>query len=483
MLRIVVLTSRESFIWYSMQEVIPYIEACWEGMSSEDYEVVTFNIDSLSVAELTPKLIGADRVVITCFNYRMCKVVQYIREILRLNINFLIHVHNLSTIAFWPYRYFASSEVFLRSDIFITSCYNDKKVLQKVFQNPEIHVIPYFAKNVLPSAKETLQTPQNIVYFGRISAQKNLHNLILGYSILKHKFGDQVPPLILFGKEDHVGSPNMNIRSETYLEFLQSLCSKLKISGSVFFKGHVDRQLIDDFLNDKANLFVSPSLHSEESFGVAAMQSILARNRALLSDWGVHSDFKAHFPNQVDLIPVSESDFGPSISADNIANAMWKCLSIPEAKISFETDPYYSSTYYLTEQKKAVSVEYNASPLHYTPLADQVYETKMDYTTSSTQIFSNFQDPLFHQIAKFYIGDTEAPDFPADHYNYSAVPWMTYADEIFMIDDPQKGPLLIQNDLEDIKNYKVQISESLSVSISTRICEKLFKCGYINRLS
>lgn len=482
MLRIVVLTSRESFIWYSMQEVIPYIEACWESMSSEDYEVVTFNIDSLSVAELTPKLIGADRVVITCFNYRMCKVVQYIREILRLNINFLIHTHNLSTIAFWPYRYFASSEIFLKSDVFITSCYNDKKILQKVFQDPVIHVIPFFTKNTLSSAKASLQKPQNIVYFGRISAQKNLHNLIFAYSMLKQKYGEDVPPLILFGKEDHVGAPNMNIRCENYLEFLQSICTKLKISSSVFFKGHVDRQLIDDFLNDKSNLFVSPSLHSEENFGVAAMQSILARNRALLSDWGVHSDFKVHFPEQVDLIPVSESEYGPSISADNIAHAIWKCLNLPEATIPFQIDPYYSSQYYLDEQKKAVAIEYTSSPLAYTALADQVYEAKMDFTTSSTQIFSNFQDPLFHQIAKFYIGNTAAPDFPSDHYAYSAVPWLTYADEIFMIDDPQKGPLLIQNDQEDNKNYEVQVNEHLSVHVSGRICEKLFKCGYINRL-
>lgn len=482
MLRIVVLTSRESFVWYSMQEIIPYIETCWEGMSSEDFEVITINIDSLSVAELTPKLIGADRVVITCFNYRMCKVVQYIREILKLNINFLIHVHNLSTITFWPYRYFASSEVFLKSDVFITSCQNDKKVLQRVFQNPIIHVIPFFAKNVLPSTKESLTKPQNIVYFGRISPQKNLHSLLLAYSFLKKKHPDQVPALILFGKEDHVGAPNMNIRNEAYLDFLKSLCEKLQIASSVFFKGHVDRQLIDDFLAEKSNLFVSPSLHSEENFGVAALQAILARNKAVLSDWGVQSDFKTHFSSLVELIPVSESDYGPSVSADSIAAAMWKSLNEPEQLLQFQLDPYYSSDYYLEEQKKAVAIEYNATPLMYTHLSDQVYEAKMDYTTSSTQIFSGFQDPLFHQIAKFYIGETSPPEFDGAHYSYDAVPWMNYADEIFMVDDPQKGPLLIQNDHEDIKNYNIQIGEHLGVRVSARLCENLFHCGYINKL-
>ncbi len=482
MLRIVILTSRESFIWNSMQEVIPYIEECWQGMASDEYEIITINIDALSVAELTPKLIGADRVVITCFNYRMCKVVQYIREILQLNINFLIHVHNLSSIAFWPYRYFASSEVFLKSDVFIASCQNDKKVLQKIFHNPVVHVIPFFSKNSVQSAKESLQRPQNIVYFGRISAQKNLHNLILAYSILKKKYGDQIPPLIFFGKEDHVGSPNMNIRCENYLDFLQTICKKLKISSFVFFKGHVDRQLIDDFLNEKANLFVSPSLHSEENFGVAAMQSILSRNRALLSDWGVHSDFKNYFSELVELVPVSESEYGPSISADNIAIGIWKSLNFSETAFPLKVDSYYSSEYYLQEQKLAVSVAYDPTPLSYTELANQIYEAKMDFTSSQTQIFSNFQDRIFHQIAKFYIGHSETVEFSTDKYNYFAVPWMTYADEIFMIDDPQKGPLLIQNDQEDIKNYLIQIDDQLSVRVSKRICEKLFTCGYINRL-
>lgn len=482
MLRIVILTSRENFVSYSLQEIIPYIESCWQSMPSDDFEVVTFNIDSLSVAELTPKLIGADRVVITCFNYRMCKVAQYIREILRLNLNFIIHAHNLSKIAFWPYRYFASSELFVKSDVFITSCYNDKKVLQTIFQNPNVQVIPFFTKNFSRSNKNILERVQNIVYFGRISPQKNLHNLLLAYSFLKQKYGDEVPSLILFGKEDHLGSPNMGIRNESYLEFLQTLCEKLQISSSVFFKGHVDRELIDDFLNLKSNLFVSPSLFSEENFGVAALQSILSHNRTLLSDWGVHSDFKIYFSELVELMPVSDSAYGPSLSAGSIAAAIWNFLIQPPVPFDLKLDSYYSSEYYLDQQKKAVSVEFDSTPLAYSPFSDQVYEAKMEYTNSSTQIFSGFNDPLFQKIAKLYIGQTQAPDFRTDTYEYLAVPWMNYADEIFMVDDPQKGPLLIQNDQDSNKNYRIKISGHMDIRVSESVCEKLFRCGYINKV-
>lgn len=481
MIRVVVLTSRENFVWYSMQEIIPYIESCWEKMNSDEFEVVTFNIDSLSLAELTPKLIGADRLVITCFNYRMCKVMQYIREILKLNLNFVVHVHNLSTIAFWPYRYFSSSDLFFKSDVFITSCQNDKKVLETIFEGPNIHVIPFFIKHEIRSIKEVLEKPRNIVYVGRISPQKNLHNLLLAYSFLKNKFEDQIPSLILFGKEDHLGSPNMNIRNESYLEFLQSLAEKLNITSSVFFKGHIDRDLIEDFLRQRSNLFVSASLHSDENFGMAALQSILAKNRTLLSDWGGHSDFKKYFSSFVDLMPVSESDFGPSLNADTIAASIWTCLSKGEEPIEFKIDNYYSESFYIEEQKRAVSKDFDSSALMYSTLANQVYEAKMDYTTSSTQIFLGFQDPLFHQISKFYIGETSQPHSSTKDLEYFAVPWMTYTDEIFMVDDPHKGPLLIQNDKAEVQDFQIKINDTLTVKVSQSICEKLFRCGYINK--
>lgn len=479
MLRVIVLTSRENFVRYSMQEIIPYIESTWADLNSEDYDVVTFNIDTLSLSELTPKLIGADRVVATCFNYRMCKVMQYIREILQLNINFFIHAHHLSTIAFWPYRYFSSSEIFCKSDVFITSCENDKKVLEQVFQNPIVHVIPFFIKGPIRIEKECIQPPRNIVYVGRISPQKNLHNILLAYSYVKKQITD-MPALILFGTEDHLGSPNMNIRNENYLQFLSDLCEKLDIKPNVFFKGHVDRELVDDFLFQKSNLFISASLHSDENFGISALQAILARNQTLLSDWGGHSDFKRHFPELVDVMPVVLSEYGPTLSAGTIAEHLLKALKSPVSLTNFDIPEYYQSSYYLNEQKKALQHEFSKSPLYFSSLANRIYEAKMDYTTSSTQIFSSFSDPLFKEISQYYAGPAQPIEFPENHFHFQAVPWLTYADEIFMIDDPHKGPLMIQNDQDDLKPYHLAISQQ-TLPISTRICQKLFLCGYINK--
>ena len=479
--RVVVLTSRENFVWYSMQEIIPYVESSWQNMNSRDCEVLLFNIDTMSLAELTPKLIGADRLVVTCFNYRMCKVIQYIREILKLNLSFIIHVHNLSTITFWPYRYFTSSEIFIRSDVFITSCLNDKKVLEKVFKDPIIHVIPFFITSAPISKKEVLEKPKNIVYIGRLSPQKNLHNLILGYSFLKKTYGDEIPSLILFGKEDHLGCPNMNIRNDFYLDFLNDLCAKLELSSHVYFKGHVDRVLIDDFLNDKTSIFVSASLHSDENFGMSALQSLITRNRTVLSDWGGHSDFKEHFNQLVTLMPVMLAEFGPALSADTIATCLYQAMTASNQILETEIPKYYLKDYFTEELEGALSHEFNQGPLEYSEISNKVYEAKLDYTTSSTQIFSGFKDPLFLELSKDYIGK-ETPFSNENFFEYKAVTWMTYADDIFMINDPQKGTHQISNKQQPDSEYTIYINDSMHVKTSKEIFQLLHKNAFINRL-
>lgn len=484
MTKIIVLTSRENFVWHSMQEIIPYIESTWQNMTSSEFKVEVLNIDVLSLSELTPRLISADKLVITCFNYRMCKVMQYIREILRLNLGFVIHVHNLATIAFWPYRYFASSEMFTKSDVFITSSNNDKKTLEKIFVRPLVHVIPFFVQQPLAVlSKTTLNQPQNIVYIGRISPQKNLHNLILAYSLLKKNYSAEIPPLVLFGKEDHLGCPNMNFRNDNYLYFLQQLTSELGLSGDIFFKGHVDRELIDSFLKEKSNLIVSVSLHSDENFGMAVLQGLISGNKAVLSDWGGHSDFKNYFDNLVELMPITLSEYGPALSAEVIAQALFEAVSKDSTNLNLKIDSYYQKAYYLNEQKNAVAHNFLPIPLRYSELADHIYEAKLDFTTSSTQIFSAFNDRLFLEISKYYVGEKIAVSFSPMTNEYFSVPWMKFHENNFIISDPHKGQIVIPNDSGIVKKFICNFRDKTSLAISKETCERLFKNGFINRLN
>lgn len=484
MKRIIVLTSHENFALYSMQEIVPYLEASWQNIVDDSHEVILLNIDVLSLAEITPKLIGADRLVISCFNYRMCKVMQYIREILKLNLSFIIHVHNLATIGFWPYRYFGSSDLFVRSDVFITSCQSDSKLLQQVLRGPTSYIVPLDTQFEIKSDKTSYAHPQNLIYVGKISPQKNLHNLLLGYALLKKQVQKSLPPLLLFGDEDHLGSPNMGIRNENYLSFLKNLTKILNIEAEVQFHEAAEPDVINDVLKNQSNIFVSPSLKSDENFGIFALHALICKNKALLSDWGGHPDLKSDFPESIQLMPVTLSEYGPTLSAEVISNGLMRILTNWSEHMNFNAGSYYSKDYYNSALRVTLVHEFDEKRLLFSELANKIYEVKMDYTTSPTRIFSNFTDPLFHEISKSYIGTTSSIPFPTtENIRFYGVPWLTFADEVFMVDDPQKGPLLIASEATGDKTDAISLATGPEVWVSRKTSHQLFTAGYINQIN
>src|SRR3954462_3763771 len=71
----VVLTSRENFVWLSMQEIVPLIESCWLGSARKGrHQVIVLDVDRLSIPELLPELMSADNVVFTCFTVRLARI-------------------------------------------------------------------------------------------------------------------------------------------------------------------------------------------------------------------------------------------------------------------------------------------------------------------------------------------------------------------------------------------------------------------------
>lgn len=479
MTRIVVLTSRENFAYYGTLEMLTSLEATWQNRADHHYEILIFNIDTMTLAELTPKLIGAEKLVVTCFNYRMCKVVQYIREILKLNLSFVIYVQNLATIAFWPYRYFASSELFFESDVFVASCKSDQLVLEAVFKNPIVHVLPFPGPALSQNKDKVLQKTQSILYIGRLTPQKNLHNLILAYSLLKKSSSEKIPPLIFFGKEDALGSPNMNLRFDFYLDFLKDLCAKLGIQDDVYFKGYIDDVLINDLLTRATSLFISPSLQSDENFSRTALRALVGHNQTILSGWGGYNDLENHFAEKIEFLPVTLAEYGPTISAGTIAQAITKCLDQNFNLPQFDLPTFYHESHYNKELENVLDHEFSAAPLRFTELADKIYEAKMDFSTSSTQIFSAFNDPLFLDMSRFYLRNQDSFTEVTEP-EYLGVPWMAYENETFVIKDPHKGQIRIANQISSQAAHTIVLSDLSKVPTDKKICALLFRNGFIN---
>jgi hypothetical protein len=252
----------------------------------------------------------------------------------------------------------------------------------------------------------------------------------------------------------------------------------LYINDSVFFKGHVSPESIENFLTEKSSLVVSPSLHSDENSATQVLQGLLSVNRALLSDWGVHSDLKIYHPQLIDLMPITVSEFGPALSAHTIADALDKNLQRLGEPYSPQIDSYYQQAYFLNEQKNALSHNHIPIYLKFSDLANGIYEAKLDFTTSSTQIYSGYNDTNFIQMSQDYIGNLVPSEMHTGPFD--AVPWMTFQDNIFSIDDPHKGIIKIKNELGNDNNFHIIFEKSVEIGVTKEIAERLFNNGFIN---
>ena len=495
-MKIVVLTSKENFIWHSMQEIIPYIEYSWEQMPQDQFSVVKLNIDSLPYSELIKEILTASCIVMTCFNYKIITFLKTVRLTLEIKIPWIIYVHNMSTIAFWPFRYFGAEHLLQTNDHFITSCENDLQTLKSIFIHPQATVIPFSKINLQHTLK--IKKPKkefnSLVYVGRISPQKNLHQLFLAYFLVNKLI--PLPPLVLFGKEDHLGCPNMGIENHNYYSQLLNLSRALNLEKNIIFKGHVDRNEIENYLSSEYHLCVSPSLHSDENFGMAIFTSLILNNFALISNWGGHADFKKKFFNQVELLPINNSALGPTLSANTIAQHLLHILkqqnkNVDHLNYEISIDLFYTLNFALNKQQQVIkSLSPAFSQLQYSQLANKIFGKKTSLNSISTekqklknsnmQIFESFADSNFNKISTHY---TDKFSVPCLNHSvaYVGVPWLTYnslTDE-FLVDDPHKGPQIFINRSQSKNKFILIFNSTLLVYLSQELHQTLFENGYL----
>lgn len=432
-MKTLVLSSSENFVWHSMQEIIPYIESKW-ALVGQTSDVATLNVDECSLTEVVAQALKSQNIVLTCFNHKICKIASYLRFKMGLEINFIVYVHNMATIAFWPFREWGNCDFFKKSDLFVTSCQNDETTLNAIFNSPNILQLPFcYRENSVAFLNKSFLRPDALIYVGRISAQKNLHNLILGYAIASKK--QVLPELHLFGKDDGLGSPNMAIQQQNHFEFLTRLTKDLNLTDKIKFHGHVDRSQINKFLAEKSCVGVSASLHSDENFGMAVFQQLLHGNRVLISDWGGHSDFAGYFPGRVDYITVQNSDFGPAVSADAVADGLLRALQ-PSETSNIILPEIFELRYQAQKCLHNVSPSYNSEVLNFSDLANRIFEQKKQFP-HPTKIFSGYNDPLFIQVSNCYVGKSKH----SFHQGNTPVPWALLQQNIFRIEDPHKGTI------------------------------------------
>ena len=429
-----VLTSRENFVWHSMQEIIPMIESRWLDSAREGTHIVgLINVDETSLPEIARAALGADQIVLTCFTSKLIRAAQILRRDLALEARYFIYLHNQATIGCWPYHAWGLGEVLGTQDIFISSCARDVETFRHSFENARVVEIPFtLPETSLPSAPAR-RTRRPFVYVGRISAQKNIHGLIQSFALLA---GDT--ELLIFGKEDDLGSPNMGIRDKGYLKTLQELASDLSVAQRVRFLGHLSRERLQEELYSHEHIFVSSSLHSDENFGMAAFRSLTLGQIAVLSDWGGHAALKQAFPGQVFSVEVSTSRRGPWVPIHAFAQGMEESQKSP-SRAALIPQKFSPESISETLLSLALSpVQFAPEPLRPTSLAKCLIEKQRRYTLAQqpTRIFDSYEDM---NVEPFFQGYGMRKSIPAMPSKARLVPWAKPKGAALEVRDPHRG--------------------------------------------
>jgi glycosyltransferase involved in cell wall biosynthesis len=343
-IRTTILTTNQTLSWLSVDEVLPLIVRSWQATECEGHSVSVLAVDRTNLTRILKKAIESDNIVFSCYTPKIYKLARVLRFEMRLNVRFIVHLFNHSTIACWPMRFYGGENLFRKSDLFITTCRNDRNCLKISYPDARVSIIPFpLVRSLTPARAKQIQKIIPFIYFGRLSSQKQVHLLLFSFFLLKKKYPNLSWTLKLIGKEDHLGSPNMGLPETRYLGRLKQLVRKLKITQHVEFLGFKSREQINKILSKNKHIFTSASLHSDENYGNSAFQALAKGHLAVLSNWGGHSDFKIHFGKQVFLCPVSKTLNGPVIQASQFCFHLVSASKKYANEVGSEIPRYYDS--------------------------------------------------------------------------------------------------------------------------------------------
>ena len=335
------------------------------------------------------------------------------------------------------------------------TCEGDIKLTRLVF--PKIQITKHPFLNFREIKKSTI-TPSNtnmkLVYIGRISEQKSLHTLICSLYLLKNNLEKMNVALDIFGGEDNLGSPNMGKESTQYLDFLKKLIEELKITHLVNFKGFVSRGEIDKYLGLNDVIFIAPSLHSDENFGMSPFNILKAGGRCVLTPWGGFAEFKEHFKEQVHYVDIYEGEYGPYLCPKNISKKLLQCIS---TNIIEKTKPDYYSYALLKDKIRSYAMSEKDNELqasHPTELALSLIEERKRYLLKEdkakrnygAKIYSDYRDK---KAQKFLNGYAKLSKRFLSEGEVLLLPWIKIEKNKILIKDPRLGDLCVARENEN----------------------------------
>ena len=469
---VILLQSLQNDSWVSLEETKKSIEHFWkEYCSLSQLNLVIINIDHKNPKSELKELLNAQLIVVGSFNKSMAEWLYQIRVGFNIDCPLAIYSYHLASVALAPLYHFKILENLTNKDFIIVNCEGDVKILEHALPNLKCIKIPFHLYPTKPQSKLSGEE-KTFIYIGRISEQKNLHTLLWSFS----KLNDSNCKMLIYGDEDHLGSPNMGKASSDYLNGLKDLSVKLKIENRVQFLGFIPREEIENRHLNSNYIFISASLHADENFGLAAYRSLLQGKRAVLSSFGGHIEFQSFFPHSIFYTPVYHSENGPYIDSYELKKAMETALNFESTQIKINTTEELG--HYFTQINSILGQELKIEKIIITSFAQQLFqqqefflaeqkrlflENKLELNARvrGHQLFKDFTDPLSHQLFLFYGAMERVSVLPS---RFELAPWVNESHNAYVIEDFHKGRVEIpknQSSLEKLysRGYLAKIEE------------------------
>ena len=190
------------------------------------------------------------------------------------------------------------------TDIIVGNCDGDVAITSKFFTNARIRKLPFSIdeatftpideqrRQAIRAEMRFTPTDKILLYPGRITLEKNLHTLFRIFSVLQ----DLVPDihLVLAGEPFTIQFSAMGVYPLNSGATLMKLMNELHIKNEqVHFLGAKSSSQLRD-LYAMADLVVNLSLHHDENFGLAQVESIACGTPVVGSSWGGLKDTIKH---------------------------------------------------------------------------------------------------------------------------------------------------------------------------------------------
>jgi glycosyltransferase involved in cell wall biosynthesis len=190
----------------------------------------------------------------------------------------------------------ANYHLFRTTDILVGNCTGDVTLARKFFENAQIRSIPFAfdESDYYPlgeASKRAIRAKLGIgpddkvlLYSGRLTLEKNVHTIIRIFSVIQKL----VPNLRLLvaGKEYYQPFMEFGVVPINLTGMLGKMGANLGIDNdSIKFLGHKDRASLREIYNI-ADVLVNLTLHHDENFGLAQIESMACGTPVVGTNWG-----------------------------------------------------------------------------------------------------------------------------------------------------------------------------------------------------